>query len=94
MEENRTFELGDSLVELYSPVKVLNLDQTIYVCEGTWYEKDEDGEFQPDWSLTWFFTDLEHPEDYLYFEQDDPDAALHNFMRLYNGTASATSAAA
>ncbi len=57
-------------------------DQKVYYREGTWCERDDDGELMPDWGLTWFYTNKEHPENYLYYEQDPPETAIHNLTSI------------
>ena len=52
----------------------------LYYREGAWYERGDDGEFYPDWGLTWFYKNPEHPEDYFYYEQDAPVVAIHNLI--------------
>ncbi len=36
----------------------------------------------PDWGLTWFYTDPDNPEAYLYYEQDDPEVSIHNLRNI------------
>ena len=78
------FYVDDSYVELDGPIWKMNIEETdIYIREGTWFEQDETGEWMPDWSLTWFYVDPENPAEYLYFEQDDIQTAVHNFLHMY-----------
>ena len=75
-------QIDGSLVELDGPVYKLFLkDSSYFVREGTWFEKDDNGEFQPDWSLTWIYEDKDYPENYIYYEQDPKDTAVYNFLR-------------
>ena len=80
-----SFPVDESFVELFGDIYMISLDQDIYIREGTWFEKNDSGEWEPDWSLTWFYTDEDNPQDYLYFEQDGIEVSLHNFMRMYDG---------
>ena len=45
-------------------------------------EPDETGEdvFEPDWNVTWLYRDKDNPEEYMYYEQDPIDTAVHNFL--------------
>lgn len=51
----------------------------LVVRTGQWCEEDEDGEPYPDWSLTLIHELDKSPEQYLYYEQDDIEIALHNY---------------
>ena len=80
------FEIDNSLVCLDDIEHETNIyGQHVYYREGVWCEK-YDGEFMPDWSLTWFYTDQNHPENYLYYEQDPPDTAIHNLKNYIAST--------
>ena len=81
--EEVLFEVNGAQVVLEGPQAQITINGlgTVYVREGTWMEKGEDGEFYPDFSLTWFYKDEEHPEDYLYYEQDPPEVAVYNLTR-------------
>lgn len=77
-----SFRIDDSYVELEGPVYKIVLDEGSYfVREGTWFEKDDSGEFQPDWSLTWIYKDKDNPEDCVYYEQDPKGTAVYNFLK-------------
>lgn len=77
-----SFYIGDSNVVLEGPVYKLVLDEgSYYVREGTWFEEDDEGELQPDWSLTWIYKDKDNPEDYTYYEQDPRETAVYNFLK-------------
>lgn len=62
-------------------------DLKLLVIEGT-YCNYEDGEYMPDWSLTLIYSwdadrDTFEQDDaaaYVYFEQDPPLTALHNYL--------------
>ena len=70
-----SFPINDSYVELYGNVWELIINnEKVFIREGTWFEKDEDGEWQPDWSLSWFYYNEDDPSEYLYFEQDGASA--------------------
>ena len=81
------FTFDDSYVELYNSVWKFELKgNEIYVREGTWFEKDEDTcSFEPDWSLTWLYTDENDPSDYLYYESDGVEVSIYNFIRSQMG---------
>lgn len=49
----------------------------IVASEGEWFERDMMGELMPDFSLTMIRS---IDGDYLYWEQDPPRVAIHNFM--------------
>lgn len=76
------FPIDDSYVELYGNVWELIINnEKIFIREGTWFEKDEDGEWQPDWSLSWFYYNEDDPSEYLYFEQDGVEVSTYNFLK-------------
>lgn len=80
--EDSVFQFEDNQVCLEGPEYSASINGiTVYAREGSWMEQDEDGEFYPDFSLTWFYTDRGHPERYFYFEQDPYEAALYNLTR-------------
>lgn len=80
-----SFLIDDSYVELYGDVWELNVDgEKIYIREGTWFEKDYRGEWQPDWSLTWFYYSEDEPNEYLYFEQDGIEVSVYNFLKSFS----------
>lgn len=88
MDNELAIPIDDSLVILYDPentITVIN-GTKLYYREGVWCEKDETGEFMPDWSLTWFYTDKHNPEDYYYYEQDPPETAIHNLNNILINT--------
>ena len=77
------FEIDDSYVELYEPLWQMTINgEVVYIREGVWCEWDEDGYFEPDWSLTWFYKNKEHPEDHFYFEQDGIEVSIHNLLTI------------
>ena len=47
---------------------------------GTMYSRDEEGELEPDWSLTLIYEIGKTPAEYLYYEQDGILVSLHNYM--------------
>lgn len=72
-------------VVLYGPTEEVVLGGVhLYYREGDWLE-EYDGELVPDWSLTWFYEDTEHPEKYFYYEQDPAETALYNLTRIMEG---------
>lgn len=84
---NDKFEIDDSLVELSGPVYrvIVSEHQSYFIREGTWFEKDESGEFQPDWSLTWIYKDEDDPKSYAYYEQSPKETAVYNFIKSLGG---------
>lgn len=61
------------------------LDTSVFIREGTFcarYNDPEAGEetVDPDWNVTWFYRDKDNPEEYMYYEQDPIDTAVHNFL--------------
>lgn len=48
-------------------------------------ERNNAGEFEPDWGLTWFYENPDNPKDYFYYEQDPPGTAIHNLERIIKG---------
>ena len=80
------FKVDDSIVTLFGPViEVHGFDEDLYAAEGTWSEKYEDGEYMPDWSLTWFWKKNESPENYIYYEQDGPFVSAYNLTHMADG---------
>ncbi|MCR4745073.1 MAG: hypothetical protein K5894_07565 [Lachnospiraceae bacterium] len=78
--------MDESLVVLEGPEKTVNIcGIEFFYREGFWCEKDDDGNYMPDWDLTWFYTDDEEPADYVYFEQDSPEVAIYNLTQLLGG---------
>ena len=76
------FEIDDSYVELFEPLwKLTYKDEDVFVREGIWCEKNEDGEFEADWSLTWFYMNEDDPTDYLYYESDGVEVSAYNLLR-------------
>ncbi len=62
-------------------------DLELIFVEGTYCSFDEEtGECEPDWSLTLIYDNV--PDDefdvqkYVYFEQDPPETAIHNFLNI------------
>ena len=84
--EEYEFEMPDSdgsHVVLMGPEKEVDIAGThLYYREGEYLQIDDDGGTLPDWSLTCFYEDKEHPENYLYIEQDPPETAMHNLTHI------------
>lgn len=79
-EDMTIFKFDNDLVELYTPIiKFGDERHTFYAAEGVYCIPDEEGGYMPDWSLTWIWSDLENPDEHVYFEQDPIETALHNF---------------
>ena len=89
MLEDFEFEMPDSdgsHVVLYGEEQEITIEGThLYYREGDYLQKYEDGELYADWSLTCFYEDREHPEQYLYIEQDPPETAMHNLRNILSG---------
>ncbi len=80
-DDYEEFEIDGSLVILEGPIGKITVNGTeMLIREGIWCEMDEEGEYQPDWALTWIYTDPVKPQDYVYFEQDPMETALYNFL--------------
>lgn len=72
-----------SRIALYDPEKEVTIQGVhLYYREGDYYQIDDDGDFYADWSLTLFYKDREHPEDYFYLEQDPPETAMYNLSNM------------
>ena len=82
-------EMDDALVLLEGPEKSsIICGVEVFYREGCWCERDEETEeFIPDWSLTWFYIGEGNCTNYVYFEQDPPETALHNFSYALNNNA-------
>lgn len=86
--DNEEFEFevedGDgSHIVLYGPIEEVIIEGIhLYYREGDYYQIDDDGELYADWSLTLFYQDIDHPEEYFYFEQDPPETAIHNLTYI------------
>ena len=87
--EEYIINLENSQVYLDGPTYLLQTEKGIvYYREGTWYEKDAlTGEFEPDFTVTWFYQDQNHPENYLYWESDTAASAVYNLTRALNTNA-------
>ena len=78
------FFIDDSLVILEGEEHEVDIsDMHLFYREGVWCEK-YDGEWMPDWCLTWFYDDQDNPADYIFFEQDPPETAIHNLRHILN----------
>lgn len=53
---------------------------------GVWMQKDESGEYAPDWSLTLIHKTGAPFEDGYYIEQDDIPSAMHNYLQMTGST--------
>lgn len=79
-DEAEFVNMGEDLVILYKPfVKVESIVGPLYVSEGVYCNKGEDG-YEADWSLTWVWQNESNPEDYLYYESDGISVSLHNLF--------------
>ena len=78
---------GEDLVILYKPfLEFKNNSGTYYAADGIYCSHNDFGSFDADWSLTWIWENKEHPENYLYYEQDDILISLHNLFHGTEGT--------
>ena len=81
-DEEIEIPLNGDLVVLHKPfLKVYGDKETFYVAEGTYCNKNDKGFFEADWSLTWVWTVENHPEQWLYYEQDGILVTLHNLFQ-------------
>ena len=77
-------QLGKDAIIIDSPIwRVENMG--ILVAEGVYMAYDENArEGYPDWSVTVIYEDVKDeefdPQKYIYFEQDPPSTAIHNFL--------------
>ena len=84
-ENIAAFECGDGHVELYGEEKSISInEETIYYREGLWLEKTDDGTYEQDDSIVWFYKDRTYPEDYVYFENGTVEAAVRNFINIHS----------
>lgn len=88
--EEFEFEMpnGDgSRIVLYGPENEVTIENIhLYYREGDYFQIDDNGELYADWCLTLFYEDKEHPEKYLYLEQDPPETAMHNLRNILKET--------
>ena len=75
-------EDGSAVVLYGEEHEVVIAGEIVHYREGVWLERGDDGELYPDWDLTWFYKDTDHPQEYIYYEQDPPEVALHNLRRI------------
>ena len=82
----RDSRLGeDAIVTCGNPYRVM--DKNLIFLEGTYMNFDEEnGLYEPDFSLTLIYKNVPddrfEPRNYLYFEQDGPELAIYNFLRI------------
>lgn len=55
-------------------------DIGLAVESGVVYQLYEDGEYYPDWDVTFVFRIGDNPQNYLYYEQDGIVTTLHNYL--------------
>lgn len=75
---------GDSILAVGPAWRVT--DKGVIVMEGVYCNyNQETGEFDPDWALTLVYQDVPDeefdPERYVYYEQDPPGTAIHNYLQ-------------
>ena len=81
VNESTSFFVDDNLIVLIGSVlKVKSNSGDIFVSEGIFFTKNEAGDYEPDFSLTWVWADEKHPENYLYYESDGILVSLHNLF--------------
>lgn len=68
----------DHAIEIEEEPALIEAGFDLY--EGTYYQRYEDGEMYPDWSLTVLCEHGADPKNYLYYEQDGPEITLHNYL--------------
>ena len=79
--------LGDDAIVTFGETYRV-IDKGIIFVEGTYFNwNEETGVLEPDFSLTLIYEDVADEEfdydNYLYFEQDGPEVAIHNFFGPY-----------
>ena len=80
-EPAEEIKIGESLIIL-DDLALESKDYDITVRTGVWCEKDETGEFEPDWGLTLIHKTGDSPENYLYIEQGNIFSALNNYANI------------
>jgi hypothetical protein len=71
-------QTDDYIIEIEEEPALTEAGFDLY--EGTFYQRYDDGEMYPDWSLTLLCKEGDNPHNYLYFEQDGPEITLHNYL--------------
>lgn len=69
----------DHIIEIEEEPALTKAGFDLY--EGTYYQRYEDGEFYPDWSLTVICNQGDDPHNFFYYEQDGPEITLHNYLQ-------------
>lgn len=86
MDDYIEFEVPDgdgSHIVLYGSEGEITIENIhLYYREGDYYQIDDNGELYADWSLTLFYEDQDHPEEYFYLEQDPPETAIYNLKNI------------
>ncbi len=87
--EELFFEVDGSAVCLDGDEGIILVNgRPVWFREGYWMEDGGDGEWMPDWSLTWVYSDRTDPAgSCIYFEQDPAETAIHNFLHIIAQTA-------
>ena len=80
-----TADLEEDRILVKGPLYRLN-GTDIIIAEGTYCAAGDDGELEPDFSISLIYRadgmpDLNKP---LYWEQDPPSTTLHNYMAIQN----------
>ena len=83
MEYAEEFNIGNSHVIL-DDIALVSNDYNLTIRIGMWCEKNDDGEWEPDWAFTLIHRTDESPENYLYLEQGGLFTTLHNFATMYD----------
>ncbi len=79
-----SFEIDGGMVELFGQEETVIINgEVVYYREGAWYEKDHNGDYMADFSLTWFYTDKNDPQNYLYYESDTPEVSIRNLKHHF-----------
>ena len=76
--------LGEDVIIAYAPAYRVT-DKGLIFMEGVYCTRSElTGEVEPDWSLTLIYADVSDeefdPQRWIYFEQDPPQTAIHNYL--------------
>jgi len=81
----RNEQIGKDVIVLNAPFWRVK-DKGIIFAEGVYCNcDDKTGDLNPDWAVTVIYKDVDtdkfNPQDFVYFEQDPPSTAIHNYFR-------------
>jgi hypothetical protein len=72
------FDEGNSHLIL-DDIALVSNEYDLTIRTGVWCEKNDEGEWEPDWAFTLLHRTSESPEQYLYLEQDGIEITLRNY---------------